>query len=154
MVIREFESKDLDSVLKLFMDVVHTLGAKYYNSEQVHAWAPKNGPDRNKWRASLMNNFAYVAESNGSIIGFGDMTKDGYVDRLFVHKNHQGYGASRRIFNRLESDAKKLGLEEMTCEASIMVMPLAIRNGFEVVKKQTKVIHGVSIENYKMRKNL
>ena len=154
MIIRKFCPNDLDEVLKLFYDVIHCVGVKYYDDKQVNAWAPKEGYDRNTWLKSLNANLTYVVEENGIIIGFGDMTYEGYIDRLFVHKNHQGKGAALRIYRQFEKDAKRLRLKELTGEASIMLKPLAERQGFEVVKKQQKVHKGVEFINYKMRKKL
>lgn len=154
MIIRKFCSEDLEAVLQLFYEVVHSVGAKYYDKEQVQAWAPKEGVERDKWLQSLMTNFSYVAEESGEIIGFGDMTKEGYIDRLFVNKNHQGRGVALRIFRKLEQDARACGLRELTCEASIMLKPLAEMQGFEVIEKQSKFHRGVEFINYKMRKEL
>lgn len=154
MIIRAFQPTDLDEILDLFHDVVHSVGAKYYDSEQVNAWAPKDGLDSEKWLKSLSDNITYVVEDKGKIIAFGDMTKTGYVDRLYVHKNFQGSRASRLIYKKLEEAARELGLREMTCEASIMLMPLAQRVGFEVVEKQIKIHRGVEFTNYKMRRYL
>ena len=154
MRIRRFEAEDLGAVLQLFYDVVHSVGAKYYDEQQVNAWAPKEGYDREKWLKSLMANFSYVAEVNGVIIGFGDMTHEGYIDRLYVHKNYQGVGAALRIFRKLEEDARALGLKELFGEASVMLKPLAEKQGFKVVEEQRKRHRGVEFTNYKMRKKL
>jgi putative acetyltransferase len=153
MIVRKFLPDDLDAVLQLFYDVVHSVGAKYYDEKQVNAWAPQEY-DRARWLNSLMENFTYVVEEHGIIIGFGDMTREGYIDRLFVHKNHQGRGAALRIFRKLEEDARRLGLKELTGEASVMLKPLAEKHGFEVIEKQNKVHRGVEFINYKMRKKL
>jgi putative acetyltransferase len=153
MIIRKFQPADLEAILDLFHDVVHTVGAKYYDSEQVNAWAPKD-VDREKWLKSLSENITYVVEDKGKIIAFGDMTKTGYVDRCYVHKNYQGSKASRLIYKMLEEAARELGLSELTCEASTMLMPIAQRIGFEVVEKQTKIHRGVEFIIYKMRKTL
>ncbi len=39
MIIRRFRAPDLDAVVELFHAVVHSVGAKYYNAEQLNAWA-------------------------------------------------------------------------------------------------------------------
>lgn len=154
MNIRKFEPDDLDAVLYLFHEVVHSVGAKYYNQEQLDAWAPEERYDRDQWLASLMSNISYVVEEDGVIIGFGDMTEEGYIDRLFVHKNRQGRGVALKIFRKFEEDAKALGLKELTGEASVMLKPLAEKYGFEVLEKQYKKKNGVILVNYKMRKKL
>lgn len=36
----------------------------------------------------------YSAEQNGQIVGFGDISWDGYLDRLYVHARFQRQGAA------------------------------------------------------------
>ena len=36
----------------------------------------------------------YSAEQNGQIVGFGDISRDGYLDRLYVHARFQWQGAA------------------------------------------------------------
>ncbi|MBI5274672.1 MAG: acetyltransferase [Chlamydiales bacterium] len=38
MIIREFQSSDLEAILELFHDVVHTVGSKYYDIDELNAW--------------------------------------------------------------------------------------------------------------------
>ncbi len=153
MIIRKFQSTDLEAILELFHDVVHTIGAKYYNSEQVHAWAPCNA-DKEKWLKSLTANITFVSEEQGKIIGFGDMSHTGHIDRLYVHKNYQGKGVALALLKRFEEEARKLGIVELTMEASLMAKPIAERQGFEVVQKNNKVLRGQEFITYLMRKKL
>ena len=151
MFIRKFQPADLEAVLELFHDVVHTIGAKYYNLDQVEAWAPES-VDKEKWLNSLTANITFVAIDKDKIVGFGDMTITGYVDRLYVHKDYQGIGVA--IFKKLEEEARKLGLTELTTEASIMAKKIVERWGFEVIEKQSKVLRGQEFITYLMRKKL
>ena len=154
MIIRKFQPEDLEAILELFYDVVHSVGAKYYDLDQVNAWAPKNSSDKEKWLQSLTDHITYVAEDKGKIIGFGDMTQTGYIDRLYVHKNYQGRGATLAIFRKLEEEARRLGLTELTTEASIMAKRLEERQGFEVIQEQRKILRGIEFITYSMRKKL
>jgi len=154
VIIRRFNPSDLESILQLFQEVVHSVGAKYYNPDQVNAWAPKEGLDKDKWLKSLSEHITYVVEMDGRIIGFGDMAHSGYIDRLYVHKNYQGRGVALAIFRKLEEEARKMGLSELTTEASIMAKPLAVAQGFEVISEQRKVHRGVEFIIYIMRKKL
>ena len=154
MIIRKFSPNDLEAVIALFCDSVHAVASRYYDPVQIETWANHQTINRADWLKNLSANITYVAEDEKKIIGFGDMTCDGYIDHLFVHKNYQGKGASLGIFKKFEEEARKLGLDEMTTEASIMAMPLAKRVGFEVLEKQVKVFKGVEFINYRMRKKL
>jgi putative acetyltransferase len=154
VILRQFDPSDLESIVQLFGAVVHSVGAKYYNAEQVNAWAPKDNVDKDGWLRSLSEHMTYVVEVDGNIVGFGDMNHSGYIDRLFVHKNYQGKGVALALFRKLEEEAKKLGLSELTTEASIVAKPVAERLGFEVIEEQRKIYRGVEFINYRMRKQL
>ena len=58
--------------------------------------------DLEKWNQSLQEHYSIVAIDNKIIVGFGDIDKDGYLDRLFVHSNYQGKGVATAICNQLE----------------------------------------------------
>jgi putative acetyltransferase len=154
MIIRTFKTADLEVILQLFYEVVHTTGAKYYDKEQVEAWAPKNGLDKKAWLETLSSHLTYVADEDNKIVGFGDMTTTGYIDHLYILKNYQGRGIARALLKKLEEEAHRLGLKELTLESSIMAMPLAKRQGYEVINEQRKMLRGKEFITYKMRKTL
>ena len=153
MLIRKFVPSDLDEILTLFHDVVHTVGIHYYSQQQVEAWAPSH-LDAQKWLESLAANITYVAIDHDKIVGFADMTHTGLIDRLYVHQKYQGQGVSRALFKQLEEEAKKLQLHELTIEASIMAKRIAERHGFTVVHEQTKALRGQTFTTFSMRKKL
>jgi putative acetyltransferase len=153
MKLRLFNPSDLEQILKLFYDTVHSVGAKYYNQQQIHAWAPEH-QDKQKWLTKLSNNISYVVELDGIIVGFADMTNTGYIDHIYTHKDYQGRGIALALLNKLEDDARALGIHELTTEASIIAKPLAQRRGYKVIKEQRVVRHGIEIVNYLMSKTL
>ncbi len=156
MKLRRFEPEDIKQIVALFYDTVHSVNAVDYNEDQRQAWAPQdtNNERRDRFLKSLQENIAYVVDLDGKIIGFGDMSKTGYLDRLFTHKDHQRQGVAALIYLQLEQDARDMGLKEVTSEVSITAKPAAERAGFEVVKAQDVVRNGVTLRNYVMRKAL
>lgn len=151
---RRFTPSDLDAVIQLFQEVVHSVGAKYYSQKQLDAWAPKEGLEREKWLERLREQITYLVEVEGRLVGFGGMTLRGDIDHLYVHQKFQGRGVALALFRKLEEEARALGLSELTTDASIIVKPLAQRQGFEVVKEHRKLHRGVEFTNYIMRKKL
>lgn len=101
MFIREYQSSDCEEIIKLFDNTVHTVNAKDYTKEQLDAWATGRA-DLNKWDQSLREHYSLVAVENEMIVGFEDIDKSGYLDRLFVHEDYQGKGIGTMICNRLE----------------------------------------------------
>ena len=99
MKLRAYQSGDLPAILNLFRDTVHTVCARGYTRAQLDAWAPAE-LDAAAWDASLLAHQTLVAEENGSIIGFADLAEDGYLDRLYVHRDWQGRGGGLRPVRR------------------------------------------------------
>lgn len=91
MDIRAYRESDLSQIVSLFYETVHSVNKQDYSQEQLDAWAPKEEEvlKHNTWRASLRQNITYVAEIDNIIVGFSDMTADGHLDRLYVHKDYQ-----------------------------------------------------------------
>lgn len=153
MNIRNFKDEDIESVLKLFYDTVHSVNSKDYNNEQLKAWAPKE-LDRLKWIESLNRNYSIVAEENTKIIGFGDIDSTGYLDRLYVHKNHQGKKVASNLINALENYIFNKGVKSIITDASITAKPFFEKKGYEVIKEQQVELRGQLFTNFKMCKNL
>lgn len=133
---------------KLFYDTVHEVNIRDYTAEQVNAWADGN-IDLAAWDKSFTEHYTVVAEENGVIVGFGDITEGGYLDRLYVHKDYQRKGVATAICGALESYPDT---DELTVHASITAKPFFISRWYSVVKKQEVVRRGVVLTNFVMKK--
>jgi putative acetyltransferase len=143
-------------MVTLFYETVHSVNKKDYTREQLDAWAPKEEEalKLNTWKDSLSRNLTYVAEIKGEIVGFSDMTQEGYLDRLFIHKDFQRQGIAAALVNTLEVEARRLGLIEIETEASITAKPFFERVGYRVVQPQVIQRKGVQLINFRMVKVL
>ncbi|PGZ08443.1 GNAT family N-acetyltransferase [Bacillus cereus] len=151
IIIRTFQKEDLEQVLQLFYETVHTVNAKDYNLLQLQAWAPER-LDRESWLQSLAKNISYVADNNGLILGFGDYNDGQYIDRLFTHKDYQGKGIASYILQKLEEEAVNLQHRDIYTEASITAKPFFERKGYICIKEQKKQHNGQFFINYVMKK--
>ncbi|MGE1217968.1 GNAT family N-acetyltransferase [Bacillus toyonensis] len=151
IIIRTFQKEDLEPVLQLFYETVHTVNARDYNELQLQAWAPKR-LDRERWLQSLEKNICYVAEYRGVIVGFGDYNDEHYIDRLFTDKDYQGKGVASYILQKLEKEAVNLGHGGIYTEASITAKYFFERKGFICIKEQKKQHNGQIFINYVMKK--
>lgn len=156
MEIRAYQESDISQLISLFYETVHAVNKQDYSQEQLDAWAPKEEKSLklNTWSTSLRQNITYVAELNGYIVGFSDMTMEGHLDRLYIHKDFQGQGVASALVNKLELKARELDLHEMDTEASITARPFFERLGYELVAAQSVERKGVLLMNYRMRKKL
>ena len=147
MVIRKYESTDCKEMAELFFNTVHSVNVKDYTKEQLDAWA-SGQVDLEKWDQSFQEHFSIVAVENNIIVGFGDIDKTGYLDRLYVHKNYQGKGIATAICDQLESNVK----ENIITHASITAKPFFEKRGYKVVKEQKVERNGIFLKNYIMEK--
>ena len=148
MLLRPYTPADLDELLTLFYETVHTVNARDYTPPQLDAWAPRE-VDRARWDSTLQAHTSLVAVEAGQIIGFGDIDTTGYLDRLYVHKDHQREGIGAAICDALE---RAVTAETITTDASITARLFFERRGYRVVQPQTVYRQGVALTNYRMEK--
>jgi putative acetyltransferase len=153
MNIRPFNIRDRSACGELFYHTVHAICSKDYSKKQLDIWAPEVSRSGNFPRP-LENNHAYVVEIDYELVGFADITKDGYLDRFFVHKDYQGLGVGKLLLKKIEEQAHSLGLQKITLEASITARPFFEKMGYHVTEKQLKHVQDVVFENFKMSKAL
>lgn len=150
MEIREYLPSDCNEMAELFHRTVHSVNIRDYTKEQIDAWASGDlGLD--VWNRSFLEHDTLVAIAGSMIVGFGDMDKSGYLDRLFVHKDHQRKGIAEALCNQLES---RNSSRCFTTHASITAKPFFEKRGYQVIKEQSVERRGVFLKNYVMEKNI
>lgn len=147
MEIRRYKQSDCKELTDLFYNTVHTINAKDYSKEQLDAWATGQ-VDLEKWDQSLKEHYSIVAVENEIIVGFGDIDKTGYLDRLFVHADYQGKGIATAVCNRLEQAVKG----NITTHSSITARPFFEKRGYKVIKQQEVERQGIFLTNFVMEK--
>lgn len=148
MILRSYEHRDCPVLARLFYDTVHTVNRRDYTQAQVDAWATGE-MDLAAWDASLAAHRTLVAEEDGVILGFADMAGDGYLDRLYVHRDHQGRGIATALCDSLEAGC---GVPCFTTHASLTARPFFERRGYRVVRTQQVERRGVLLPNFVMEK--
>lgn len=148
MIIREYTSADCKALAELFYNTVHSVNAKDYSEEQLNAWATK-AVNLADWDRSFLEHFTVVAVEDDVIVGFGDIDKTGYLDRLYVHKDYQNRKVASVICDKLE---KEVNAERITTHASITARTFFEKRGYRVLYEQQVERDGVLLTNYVMEK--
>lgn len=148
MTLRDYTSGDCPELAALFYETVHTVNTADYTPDQLSAWAPGT-VDEAAWDRSFLAHRTLVAEDQGQILGFADMDSTGYLDRLYVHKDHQREGIATLLCDALEQDCHG---PKLTTHASITARPFFEKRGYRVVRPQVVERRGVLLVNYVMEK--
>ena len=148
MIIRKYQPSDCKELTELFYNTVHNVNAKDYTKEQLDVWATGK-VDFEKWNESLQEHFSIVAVDDEIIVGFGDIDKTGYLDRLFVHASYQRKGIATAICNQLEQTVQG----DITTHASITAKPFFEKRGYKIVKEQQVERQGIFLTNFCMKKS-
>ncbi|MGI5958566.1 MAG: GNAT family N-acetyltransferase [Massiliimalia sp.] len=146
-----YTSCDCSEILTLFYDTVHTVNQADYTKSQLDAWAPQNA-DLHTWDEKLKTMYTLLAVKDNHLAGFGSITPEGYLDLLYVHKDHQGEGIGTQLCHALEQWAEKQGAREYTVHASITAKPFFESQGYTVKQQQTVTRRGETLTNFIMEK--
>ena len=86
------------------------------------------------WNKSFLAHTSFVAVDGETIAEFGDIDSSGYLDRLYVHKDHQGIGIATALCEKLEASVESA---TVTTHASITARPFFEDRGYVVKKRVT-----------------
>ena len=73
----------------------------------------------------------------------------GYLDRLYVHKDHQGIGIATALCEKLDASVESA---TVTTHAFITARPFFEDRGYVVKKEQQVERQGILLTNYVMEK--
>jgi putative acetyltransferase len=147
--LRSYQPADAVPLLALFRRTVRQVNARDYHAVQIAAWA-SDEIDPIAWAARFDNRFAIVAERDGLLAGFADLTLEGFLDRFFVAADHQRCGVGRRLWETIVAWGREQRLTSITTAASLTAEPFFRACGFHIEAPQTVVCRGVEFQNYRM----
>ena len=105
---RAYRSADCPVLAQLSYDTVHSVNVRDCTMAPLDVWATGQ-VDLAAWDRSFREHDTVVAVEDGCIVGVADMDTVGYLDRLHVHKDHQGEGMPpRSAINRKVYIARRL----------------------------------------------
>lgn len=146
--LRKYQRTDKSEVMTLISNTIKTINCHDYNEEQIATWSQL---DEDTWTKSLIGKNAFVMVAEQKIVGFGDMTSEGYLDRLYVHHDFQKQGIATQLVTYLE---KETLAKKVTTFASITAKPFFERHGYQVIRENIANLRGIDFINYEMEKSL
>ena len=153
IIIKIAQESDIPNIAKLFYETIQTVNIKDYTQEEIDDWSSWYS-DTDKWEQKINEQFFIIAQLNNELVGFGSIAKDGYLDYMFVHKEHQRKGIAKKLYNKIEEKALEQKNHIIYSEVSITAKDFFESLGFEIEKPQKKKSKNKELTNFKMRKLL
>ncbi len=153
MEIREANQKDYKAISTLFEGTVRNINSRDYTPEEVDAWA-NCSRNENSWKKRLDEQTFYLIEEGREVIGFGSIAKYGYLDFMFVHKDHQGKGIAKKILDQIELKGKEQKNREVYAFVSKTAESFFERQGYEPCGKRYAYLNEIEFVNSVFRKRL
>ena len=153
MLIRQFRAGDEAALAAVLASAVHEVAKADYNPEQLEAWAPTPF-DEVRWGERIRALRPFVAEIEGTVVGYADLQASGYIDHFFVAGPYGRRGVGSALMARILEDARERGLVELFSNVSLTAERFFARHGFIVETRQVVVSRGVELADSRMRLRL
>ncbi len=144
---------DLNELKQLIFESIECVASKDYSKAQREVWQ-RGACNEERLKQVINEQWTRVAVLNSEIIGFATLAKNGYIDLFYVHKDFQRKGVAKELLGAIELKAIDDDEPELTGDISLTARSFFRNNGFTLVKEQLIERDGVSLTNYKMRKQL
>lgn len=155
VTIRPYDQRDAADLADVFFRSVRQVALSDYTAAQVGAWAPECPTGEQMNEAASDGRLTLVAASeHDRVVAYIDLERDGHIDHLFCAPEAAGHGIASRLYEAVETAARKQGIRRLFTEASELARRVFERKGFVVLERQDMVLHGVPIHNYRMAKDL
>jgi putative acetyltransferase len=148
-VIRPYRAQDRAATKMVFFRAVREGTAAIYTETQRAAWVPSPNPDL-AIPDKLLDQWAWVAETDGRIIGFMSLCPDGLLDMAFVLPEVMGKGVATALYHTLLAKARSAGLPRLTVDASPYSHGFLRKHGWQVDWEGDRIYDGLAYCGYRM----
>ena len=153
MTIRRFSKGEEAALFTIFYSAVHSIASRDYTQEQVNAWAPST-LNETEWTARIRAIHPFVAEIDGTPVGYADIQSSGYIDHFYVSGHHPRQGIGNQLMGTIHIEASRQGINELTAKVSVTAQPFFEKHGFKIVEHLHPIVRGVALTNARMQKRL
>ena len=144
---------DLNKITNLFEQTIKQVAAKDYSPQEINSWSA-GAKNTDNWLKRIDTHYFLLAQIENTLVGMASLDREGYLDVIYVHHQHQGKGLASTLLSKMEEKARRDGHAYITSDISITAKPFILHKGYEVVQPQLVLCRGVILRNYNVRKKL
>jgi putative acetyltransferase len=155
VIIRPYEPRDGNALADVMFRSVRQGALRDYAAVQVEAWLP--APPEAAWfdaRARDGRIVLVAVTVDDTVVAFADLEDDGHIDLLYCAPEAIGHGVASRLYDELETLARRHDIAHLYVEASEAARRVLERKGFIVRERRDLERNGVALHNYAMTKEL
>ncbi len=153
LLLRQARQEDIDDIGNLFQESIMEINKSDYSTEQLEVWTSRSG-EKSWWQDRLNMEYFLLAYEADELVGFGSIYRSGYLNLLYVHKDHQRKGIARAIYQALEDRVTSFGVDNLKTEATITARPFFEKMGFQLIRENVVEIDRVKLTNFLMQKSV
>ena len=153
MYIREIFDFEYDDVIDLIYNSVHTVCKNDYTASELNAWAPEKF-NKKKFLEAMQDCFNFVAVEKGEVVGFVSAEKDGYINRLYTHRDFLNMGIASRLLLKVEHYLYDRGVYNLSLDSSVTAIGFYSKKGFSPSGVSVMKKDGVVFRNTVMKKDI
>ncbi|NEO92361.1 MAG: GNAT family N-acetyltransferase [Moorea sp. SIO3G5] len=151
MLIRNYQVSDANAVMDVYKNAIMGIASEAYDSKQVEIWS-SYPQDIDQFTKRLSMGITLVAVDGNKVGAFGQLHPANHIDLLFTAKDYSRQGYATAIYQQLEDEALKQGVNCLYTEASKISKYFFLKQGFTIIEPETVLLRGVGFERFRMEK--
>lgn len=117
MKIRRYKIGEEETLWRLCRDTNLEVIVKDYSKELVQKWVSSQ-TDMKKWEDRIRRKNPFVAEQDGNLVGFAELTTEGRISAFYCHYKWQGKGVGSALLAAIEDEATQLEIDTIQVDSS------------------------------------
>ncbi len=151
--IRHYTPTDMPAVLHVFKRSIYKIGSRYYNHEQIDAWAAAS-LDLHAWEQRLNSGVVLVATFEKTVTGFIRFEPTGKIDLIYIHPNYEHQGIASALLHKIERLAEQQRIPRLFTLASEASKDFFTAKGYRFIGEQDVEKRGIKLRNHRMEKDI
>ena len=119
VMIRRANLADCNAIRTVFYRSIMAIRVTDYTQAHLNAWAGKHDAVR-LWENKVEQQYFFVAERSGEILGFSSLDSHAWLDLLYVAPQAQGQAVAAKLLAQIELLASHLNYPEIWVDASVL----------------------------------
>lgn len=153
MEIVSCQRKEIPDLARIMRESVSHVCAADYTAQEIELWVPRR-MDMARFSQSLRKGIVWVAKEEGEILGFANMDRDGYLNRLYTKVGYMRQGIGSALLAKIEQEAHAMRLSKVFLTSSITARGFYEKHGYRCVGESNERRSGITLPGFKMEKEL